>query len=101
MFIESDIVAPIIVPTMAPDSNMDANLMFVILFFIYINDELFEVTRTPKKLVAMARCIGISNNKFSPGTIMNPPPRPNNEPINPAKLDNINTDKKYTVSNTP
>ena len=48
----------------------------------------------------MARCIGISNNKFSPGTIMNPPPRPSNEPINPAKLDNIKTDKKYTVSNT-
>jgi len=31
---------------------------------------------------------------------MNPPPRPNNEPINPDKLDNIKTDKKYTVSNT-
>ena len=100
MSIASDIEAPIMVPTIAPDSNIEANLMFVILFFIYISDELFEVTRTPKKLVAMARCIGISNNKFSPGTIMNPPPRPSNEPINPAKLDNIKTDKKYTVSNT-
>ena len=97
---ESEIEAPIIVPIIAPDSSMDANLIFVILFFIYINDALFEVTNTPKKLVAIARWIGISNNKYSPGTIMNPPPRPNNEPINPDKLDNIKTDKKYTVSNT-
>ena len=52
---ESEIEAPMIVPIIAPDSNIDANLMFVILFFIYINDALFEVTNTPKKLVAIAR----------------------------------------------
>ena len=76
--------APVIAPITAPNSRLELSLISVILFFIYTEDALLELTNTPMKLEPIARCIGMLNSNVSAGTIIIPPPSPSNEPIIPA-----------------